>query len=51
MMAEFSNSTSGGGWIHSVSFSVDGSKLAWVGHDSSISVRIHCSFAKKVELV
>merc|ERR1712080_235627 len=38
MMAEFSNSTSGGGWIHSVSFSVDGSKLAWVGHDSSISV-------------
>jgi actin related protein 2/3 complex subunit 1A/1B len=28
----------GGGWIHSVSFSADGLKLAWVGHDSSISV-------------
>lgn len=38
MMAEFSNSVNGGGWVHSVSFSPDGSKLAWVGHDSSISV-------------
>jgi len=38
MMAEFSNSAAGGGWIHSVSFSHDGSKLAWVGHDSSINV-------------
>jgi len=38
MMAEFSNSAAGGGWIHSVSFSADGSKLAWVGHDSSINV-------------
>ena len=28
----------GGGWVHSVSFSSDGNKLAWVGHDSSISV-------------
>ena len=28
----------GGGWVHSVSFSADGNKLAWVGHDSSISV-------------
>lgn len=34
LMAEFSNA----GWIHSVSFSSDGNKLAWVGHDSSISV-------------
>jgi len=38
MMAEFSNSVHGGGWVHSVCFSADGNKLAWVGHDSSISV-------------
>lgn len=36
LMAEFSNG--GGGWVHSVSFSADGQKVAWVGHDSSISV-------------
>jgi len=35
LMAEFSN---GGGWVHDVSFSADGSKIAWVGHDSSLSV-------------
>ena len=28
----------GGGWVHSVSFSADGNKLAWVGHDSSVSI-------------
>ena len=38
MMAELSNSESGGGWVHSVSFSPDGSKVAWVAHDSSIAV-------------
>ena len=74
LMAEFSNSPTGGGWIHrfenalpgllslynqykyatpekqnwqkdflnaefsSVSFSHDGRRLAWVGHDSSIAV-------------
>jgi len=38
LMAEFSNSPMGGGWVHAVSFSASGSKLAWVGHDSSISV-------------
>jgi actin related protein 2/3 complex subunit 1A/1B len=38
LMAEFSNSLNGGGWVHAVSFSADGNKLAWVGHDSSISV-------------
>jgi actin related protein 2/3 complex subunit 1A/1B len=27
-----------GGWVHDVSFSAAGDKLAWVGHDSSISV-------------
>lgn len=35
-MAEFSNG--GGGWVHSVSFSPSGDKVAWVGHDSSVSV-------------
>lgn len=38
LMAEFPNSTSGGGWVHSVSFSPDGSKICWVAHDSSINV-------------
>jgi len=38
LLAEFSNSPTGGGWIHSVSFSADGKRLAWVGHDSSIAV-------------
>ena len=38
LMAEFINSESGGGWVHSVSFSPDGSKVAWVAHDSSIAV-------------
>lgn len=27
-----------GVWIHSVCFSVDGNKLAWVGHDCSLSI-------------
>lgn len=27
-----------GGWVHSVSFSASGDKLAWVGHDSSVAV-------------
>lgn len=36
LMAEFSNGA--GGWVHAVSFSPSGDKLAWVGHDSSISI-------------
>ena len=36
IMAEFSHGS--GGWVHGVSFSPSGNKLAWVGHDSSISV-------------
>ncbi|XP_041362709.1 actin-related protein 2/3 complex subunit 1A-B-like isoform X2 [Gigantopelta aegis] len=36
LMAEFSNG--GGGWVHSISFSPSGDRLAWVGHDSSVSV-------------
>lgn len=27
-----------GGWVHAVQFSPSGTRLAWVGHDSSISV-------------
>ena len=38
LMAEFSNSANGGGWVHAVAFSADGTRLAWVGHDSSISM-------------
>ncbi|MPC92019.1 Actin-related protein 2/3 complex subunit 1A [Portunus trituberculatus] len=38
MMTEFSNSTGGGGWVHSVSFSGDGNRVCWVGHDSSLTV-------------
>lgn len=38
LMAEFKNSSSGGGWINNVSFSLDGNKICWVGHDSCISV-------------
>ncbi|XP_046584709.1 actin-related protein 2/3 complex subunit 1A-B-like isoform X3 [Haliotis rubra] len=38
-LAEFSNGgETGSGWVHSVSFSPSGDRLAWVGHDSSISV-------------
>ena len=29
-----------GGWVHSVAFSPSGSKIAWVGHDASISVAV-----------
>ncbi|KAL5019071.1 hypothetical protein ScPMuIL_004793 [Solemya velum] len=36
LMAEFSNGE--GGWVHSVAFSASGDKLAWTGHDSSLSV-------------
>lgn len=35
LINEFSNS---GSWVHDVAFSLDGSKLAWVSHDSSISI-------------
>nr|UQI49955.1 actin-related protein 2/3 complex subunit 1a-like protein [Cherax quadricarinatus] len=38
LMTEFSNSTGGGGWVHSVSFSGDGNRVCWVGHDSSLTV-------------
>nr|WAQ15584.1 ARPC1B [Halisarca dujardinii] len=36
LMAEKSNGR--GGWVHGVSFSPSGNKLAWVGHDSTVSV-------------
>jgi actin related protein 2/3 complex subunit 1A/1B len=38
VMIEFTNSPVGGGWVHAVAFSPNGSKLFWIGHDSSISV-------------
>lgn len=37
-MAEFGTGPVGGGWVHSVSFSGDGDKLAYVAHDSSINI-------------
>lgn len=41
MLVEWPNSTAGGGgWVHSVSFSPDGGKVAWVAHDSSVNVAI-----------
>jgi len=36
LMAEFSNG--GGGWVHDIVFSPSGTKVGWVGHDSSVSV-------------
>jgi len=36
VMAEFSNGQ--GGWVHDVAFDASGTRLAWIGHDSSISV-------------
>jgi len=38
LMAELSNG--GGGWVHCVAFSPSGAKMAWVGHDSSVSVAV-----------
>ncbi|XP_061416181.1 actin-related protein 2/3 complex subunit 1A-like [Lethenteron reissneri] len=35
MMAEFGG---GGGWVHGVCFSGSGNKVAWVSHDSTISI-------------
>ncbi|KAH0631979.1 hypothetical protein JD844_019940 [Phrynosoma platyrhinos] len=37
LMAEFGGAGSGG-WVHSVSFSASGNRLAWVSHDSTVSV-------------
>lgn len=38
LMAEFKNSGTGGGWVHSVSFSADGNRICWLGHDSAINI-------------
>jgi len=35
LMAEFGEGV--GGWVHGVAFDATGDKLAWVGHDSSVS--------------
>ena len=37
LMSEFGGSSTGG-WVHGVSFSASGSRLAWVSHDSTVSV-------------
>ncbi|KAJ8251147.1 hypothetical protein GJAV_G00217820 [Gymnothorax javanicus] len=37
VMAEFGGAGSGG-WVHSVSFSASGNRLAWVSHDSTVTV-------------
>ena len=37
LMSEFGGSGTGG-WVHGVSFSASGSRLAWVSHDSTMSV-------------
>ncbi|XP_017678536.1 PREDICTED: actin-related protein 2/3 complex subunit 1A, partial [Lepidothrix coronata] len=37
LMSEFGGAGSGG-WVHSVSFSASGNRLAWVSHDSTVSV-------------
>ncbi|XP_072124786.1 actin-related protein 2/3 complex subunit 1A-B isoform X1 [Mobula birostris] len=37
VMAEFGGAGSGG-WVHSVSFSATGNRLAWVSHDSTVSL-------------
>jgi len=36
LVGEFASG--GGGWVHHVAFSPDGNRLAWVSHDSTISV-------------
>lgn len=38
LLAEFSSEGGGGGWVHGISFSGNGDRLAWVGHDSSVCV-------------
>ncbi|XP_049575985.1 actin-related protein 2/3 complex subunit 1A isoform X2 [Syngnathus scovelli] len=37
VLAEFGGA-GGGGWVHSVSFSASGNRLAWVSHDSTLTV-------------
>ncbi|XP_011498264.1 PREDICTED: actin-related protein 2/3 complex subunit 1A [Ceratosolen solmsi marchali] len=38
LFAEFFSSGNGGGWVHDVAFSPCGTKLCWVGHNSSICI-------------
>ncbi|KAF5292909.1 hypothetical protein FQR65_LT11161 [Abscondita terminalis] len=55
LLAEFPNSPSGGGWIHSVSYSPDGNKICWVAHDSTINIadstRGNATFKLKTEFL
>lgn len=38
LMGEFNTASAGSGWVHSVSFSPSGDQLAFVAHDSTITV-------------
>ncbi|CAG0902327.1 unnamed protein product, partial [Cyprideis torosa] len=38
VMAEYRSTSSGGGWVHSVSFSPSGNRLCWTSQDSAVSV-------------
>lgn len=38
LMVEYGTGTLGGGWVNSVGFSSDGSKICWVGQNSTINV-------------
>lgn len=38
LMAEFGTGALGGGWVNNVSFSADGNKICWVGHNSTINI-------------
>uniref|UniRef100_A0A3B3TWR8 Actin-related protein 2/3 complex subunit n=1 Tax=Poecilia latipinna TaxID=48699 RepID=A0A3B3TWR8_9TELE len=40
----------GGGWVHSVSFSASGNRLAWVSHDSTVTV-VDSSKTQKTEFL
>ena len=39
----------GGGWVHSVSFSASGNRLAWVSHDSTVTVVDSAKIARYTE--
>lgn len=38
LMAEYGTGALGGGWVNSVSFSADGTRICWVGHNSTVNV-------------
>lgn len=40
----------GGGWVHSVAFSASGNRLAWVSHDSTVTVVDSSKTARYIHL-